>query len=191
MGGQRTLQRKWTSFMKARLDCSLPELSLPPIVQDVFLLKHDDWRKNVFYAVFISQSYVVTVKSCGPMGVRRGVDDVSANQLSSQYERWRSCIRAINHQLYIFSIRIITLSSNPTKKANIWLYMFCSRSMSQVSTVCAYSVRDIRNIFSGGKFKTPVAVETSHIKWVMYTGEMPVPRPGAVSPQTYSQKFCI
>lgn len=58
MGGQRTLQRKWTSFMKARLDCSFPELSLPPIVQDVFLLKDDDWRRSIFYAVFTSQSYV-------------------------------------------------------------------------------------------------------------------------------------
>lgn len=61
-----------------------------------------------------------------------------------------------------------------------------SRSLSQLSTVCAYSVTDIGDIFSEGKFKTPVAVETSHIKWVMYTGEMPVPRPGAVSPQ-YNQ----
>lgn len=57
------------------------------------------------------------------------------------------------------------------------------RSLSQLSAVCAYSVTEIGDIFSEGKFKTPVAVETSHIKWVMYTGEMPVPRPGAVSPQ--------
>ncbi|XP_069550929.1 semaphorin-4E [Brachyistius frenatus] len=108
MGGQRTLQRKWTSFLKARLDCSLPEPSLPPIVQDVFLLKHKDWSKSVFYAVFTPQS-----------------------------------------------------------------------SLSQLSAVCAYSVAAIRDIFNEGKFKTPVAVETSHVKWVMYTGEVPVPRPGA------------
>lgn len=108
MGGQRTLQRKWTSFLKARLDCSLPEPSLPPIVQDVFLLKHKDWRKSVFYAVFTPQS-----------------------------------------------------------------------SLSQVSAVCAYRVSAIRDIFNEGKFKTPVAVETSHVKWVMYTGDVPVPRPGA------------
>ncbi len=56
-----------------------------------------------------------------------------------------------------------------------------SRSLSQASAVCAYSVSAIRNIFNEGKFKTPVAVETSHVKWVMYTGELPVPRPGAVS----------
>lgn len=108
MGGQRTLQRKWTSFLKARLDCSLPEPSLPPIVQDVFLLKDDDWRRSVFYAVFTPQS-----------------------------------------------------------------------SLSQVSAVCAYTVSSIRDIFNEGKFKTPVAVETSHVKWVMYTGDVPVPRPGA------------
>lgn len=108
MGGQRTLQRKWTSFLKARLDCSFPEPSLPPIVEDVFLLKHEDWRKSIFYAVFKSQS-----------------------------------------------------------------------SLAQVSAVCAYSVSAIRDIFNEGKFKTPVAVETSHVKWVMYTGEVPVPRPGA------------
>lgn len=108
MGGQRTLQRKWTSFLKASLDCSLPEPSLSPLVQDVFLLKHEDWRKSVFYAVFTLQS-----------------------------------------------------------------------TLSQVSAVCAYSVSAIRDIFSEGKFKTPVTVETSYIKWVMHTGEVPVPRPGA------------
>ncbi|KAK5601944.1 hypothetical protein CRENBAI_018894 [Crenichthys baileyi] len=108
MGGQRTLQRKWTSFLKARLDCSFPEPSLPPIVQDVFLLRHKDWRKSVFFAVFTPQS-----------------------------------------------------------------------SLSQVSAVCAYTVSAIRGIFNEGKFKTSVAVETSHVKWVMYTGEVPVPRPGA------------
>ncbi|KAM3875977.1 semaphorin-4E [Diretmus argenteus] len=108
MGGQRTLQRKWTSFLKARLDCSFPEPSLPAIVQDVFLLKNQDWRKSVFYAVFTPQS-----------------------------------------------------------------------SSSDMSAVCAYSVSDIGDIFNEGKFKTPVAVETSHVKWVMYTAEVPVPRPGA------------
>uniref|UniRef100_A0A3Q3VM41 Uncharacterized protein n=1 Tax=Mola mola TaxID=94237 RepID=A0A3Q3VM41_MOLML len=51
--------------------------------------------------------------------------------------------------------------------------------MSQTSVVCAYSVSAIRDIFDKGKFKTPVAVETSHVKWVMYSGEVPVPRPGA------------
>ncbi|CAM4655835.1 unnamed protein product [Leuciscus chuanchicus] len=56
MGGLRTLQRKWTSFLKARLDCSVPEPSLPYVIQDVFHVRHKKWRKSVFYAVFTSQS---------------------------------------------------------------------------------------------------------------------------------------
>ncbi|XP_062413096.1 semaphorin-4E-like [Sardina pilchardus] len=108
MGGQRTLQRKWTSFLKARLDCSVPEPSLPYIVQDVFLLSGDSWESGVFYAVFTPQS-----------------------------------------------------------------------ESSDLSAVCAYSVADIRKVFSTGKYKTPVSVETSHIKWVMFSGDVPSPRPGA------------
>ncbi|XP_051978365.1 semaphorin-4E-like [Xyrauchen texanus] len=109
MGGQRTLQRKWTSFLKARLDCSALEPSLPYIIQDVFYIRHKKWRKSVFYAVFTSQS----------------------------------------------------------------------SSTDQSSTVCAYNVTDISEVFSRGKFKTAVTVETSDVKWVMYNGELPVPRPGA------------
>ncbi|XP_030640249.1 semaphorin-4E [Chanos chanos] len=108
LGGQRTLQKKWTSFLKARLDCSVSEPSLPYVVQDVYHLQHSDWRESVFYAVFTPQS-----------------------------------------------------------------------SSANLSTVCAYKASDISGMFSHGRFKTPVTVETSHVKWVMYSGELPVPRPGA------------
>lgn len=50
-----------------------------------------------------------------------------------------------------------------------------------MSAVCAYSVSAIGDVFNEGKFKTPVTVETSHVKWVMYSGELPNPRPGSVS----------
>ncbi|XP_061093895.1 semaphorin-4E-like [Conger conger] len=107
IGGQRTLQKRWTTFLKARLDCPVPEPSLPYIVQDVFLLQHSDWRESFFYAVFTPQG-----------------------------------------------------SSN-------------------LSAVCAYSVTGIGDVFSEGRYKTAVTVETSHVMWVMYSGELPVPRPGA------------
>jgi hypothetical protein len=55
------------------------------------------------------------------------------------------------------------------------------RGSSRLSAVCAFSVTAVREVFNEGKFKTPVAVETSHVKWVMHSGELPVPRPGAVS----------
>ncbi|XP_043088330.1 semaphorin-4E isoform X2 [Puntigrus tetrazona] len=108
LGGQRTLQRKWTSFLKARLDCPVPNNNLPLLVQDVFHLCPGDWTTCMFYAVFTPQ-----------------LD-------SSQY-----------------------------------------------SAVCAYKIEDIKTVFSKGKFKAPVTVETSFVKWVMYSGDVPDPRPGA------------
>lgn len=55
------------------------------------------------------------------------------------------------------------------------------RDSSEYSAVCAYKIEDIKTVFSKSKFKTPVTVETSFVKWVMYSGELPDPRPGAVS----------
>ncbi|XP_047467411.1 semaphorin-4E-like [Mugil cephalus] len=57
LGGKRTLQKKWTSFLKARLDCPFGDVGSPSLVQDVFL--HQDphnWRDGVFYAIFTSNS---------------------------------------------------------------------------------------------------------------------------------------
>ncbi|XP_051536872.1 semaphorin-4D-like isoform X3 [Myxocyprinus asiaticus] len=55
-GGQRTLQKKWTSFLKAKLVCSMPELNFVfNVVHDVFILKAPHWRETVIYGVFTSQ----------------------------------------------------------------------------------------------------------------------------------------
>ncbi|XP_077470550.1 semaphorin-4E [Stigmatopora argus] len=58
MGGRRTLQRKWTSFLKARLECPVPGSQLPNIIQNTYLWcdpqKH--WKECVFYAIFTPQS---------------------------------------------------------------------------------------------------------------------------------------
>ncbi|XP_053710751.1 semaphorin-4D isoform X1 [Synchiropus splendidus] len=56
LGGQRTLQKKWTSFLKAKLVCSMPELNFVfNVVHDVFILKGADWRETVIYGIFTSQ----------------------------------------------------------------------------------------------------------------------------------------
>lgn len=56
VGGQRTLQKKWTSFLKAKLVCSMPELNFVfNVVHDVFILKTPDWKETVIYGVFTSQ----------------------------------------------------------------------------------------------------------------------------------------
>ncbi|GCB73636.1 semaphorin-4E [Scyliorhinus torazame] len=108
-GGQRTLQRKWTSFLKASLMCSSPDLNFPfNIIQDVFILRAPNWRDSIFYAVFTPQW---------------GKQDISA--------------------------------------------------------VCAFSMAKIHEVFKEGKYKSSVTVEQSRLKWVMYSGTVPSPRPGA------------
>lgn len=49
VGGKKILQRKWTSFMKARLACYIPYYE---VLKDVYILHGGDWRSTVFYAVF-------------------------------------------------------------------------------------------------------------------------------------------
>ncbi|XP_066492146.1 semaphorin-4B [Tiliqua scincoides] len=57
MGGERVLQRRWTTFLKAQLLCSRPEDGFPfNVLQDVFVLTPGEhWPDTLFYGVFTSQ----------------------------------------------------------------------------------------------------------------------------------------
>ncbi|XP_037308933.2 semaphorin-4B-like isoform X1 [Pungitius pungitius] len=58
IGGQRTLQNKWTSFAKASLLCQLPRQLPFNVLQDVFTLRPPegaDASDTLLYAVFTSQ----------------------------------------------------------------------------------------------------------------------------------------
>lgn len=48
-GGQKILQRKWTTFLKARLACYVPYYEL---LQSVCSLDGGAWPNTVFYAAF-------------------------------------------------------------------------------------------------------------------------------------------
>uniref|UniRef100_A0A8C0F9W5 Sema domain-containing protein n=1 Tax=Bubo bubo TaxID=30461 RepID=A0A8C0F9W5_BUBBB len=92
LGGKRILQRRWTSFLKSRLSCSIPELNFHfNIVQDIFFLRRRKWQDN------------------------RGLH------------------------------------------------------MTKLS-VCAYSMKNIQEVFSKGSYKGPVTVEHSRVKWMVYRG---------------------
>ncbi|XP_031459953.1 semaphorin-4E-like [Phasianus colchicus] len=109
LGGKRLLQRRWTSFLKARLSCSIPELNFHfSIIQDIFFLRRGKWQDSIFYGIF-----------------------------SQQWGRL------------------------------------------DISAVCAYSMASIQEAFSKGSYRGPVTVEHSHVRWMAFRGEVPVPRPGA------------
>lgn len=71
---------------------------------------------------------------------------------------------------------VVVLNSN-----SFGFVFICFRHTSDLSAVCAYRMSDISKVFSEGKYKTQASVETSFIKWVIFSGEVPAPRPGAVS----------
>nr|XP_045002088.1 semaphorin-4B [Jaculus jaculus] len=57
-GGERVLQQRWTTFLKAQLLCSRPHDGFPfNVLQDVFTLSPSPqhWRETLFYGVFTSQ----------------------------------------------------------------------------------------------------------------------------------------
>jgi semaphorin 3 len=59
VGGQRSLVNKWTTFLKARLVCSVPGVEGDTHfdqLQDVFLLSPRDRRSPLLYAVFSTSS---------------------------------------------------------------------------------------------------------------------------------------
>ncbi|XP_042542728.1 semaphorin-4D-like [Dipodomys spectabilis] len=55
-GGQKILQNKWTSFLKAKLLCSQPDRGLIfNILKDAFVLRHLRAKEPVIYALFMPQ----------------------------------------------------------------------------------------------------------------------------------------
>lgn len=54
-GGQRTLQKKWTSFLKARLLCSIPDYEFHlNVLRDVFVMEPPGQasQDSIFYGIF-------------------------------------------------------------------------------------------------------------------------------------------
>ncbi|XP_027629937.1 semaphorin-4D, partial [Tupaia chinensis] len=55
-GGLRTLQKKWTTFLKARLVCSQPDSGLIfNVLRDIFVLRSPGLKEPVFYGLFTPQ----------------------------------------------------------------------------------------------------------------------------------------
>uniref|UniRef100_A0A3B5PXD2 Sema domain-containing protein n=1 Tax=Xiphophorus maculatus TaxID=8083 RepID=A0A3B5PXD2_XIPMA len=78
LGGLRILQKKWTSFLKARLDCPFGDEGSASLVQDVFFLQDENnVTDSIFYATFTlsttcSQSAVCAYKLSDIQQVFRG-----------------------------------------------------------------------------------------------------------------------
>ncbi|XP_027856398.1 semaphorin-4E-like isoform X2 [Xiphophorus couchianus] len=71
MGGFVISEKKWTSFLKARLDCPFGDTSSLSLLQGVFFLKDENnVTESLFYATFTSSpSFTSTSSSCSQSAV--------------------------------------------------------------------------------------------------------------------------
>ncbi|XP_043999359.1 semaphorin-4E-like [Gambusia affinis] len=71
LGGFAILERKWTSFLKARLDCPFGDTGSLSLLQGVFFLKDENnVTESLFYTTFTSSpSIVSTPSSCSQSAV--------------------------------------------------------------------------------------------------------------------------
>lgn len=107
-------------------------------------------------------------------------------------QHWRDCLfyAVFKPQAYVLNShcsrwggRGLFLShwSLAWQVAHFLCWCVCVRETSDLSAVCVYRVSDVSSVFAEGNYKTPVTIETFFVKWVTYSGDVPVPRPGAVS----------
>uniref|UniRef100_A0A3B4BG12 Uncharacterized protein n=1 Tax=Periophthalmus magnuspinnatus TaxID=409849 RepID=A0A3B4BG12_9GOBI len=100
LGGQRTLQKKWTSFLKAKLVCSMPELNFVfNVVHDVFILKGAHWKDTVIYGVFTSQWGNVGLSAVCAYNLT-AVEDVFSKAVNTTYVNFLAFLfQCINNEM--------------------------------------------------------------------------------------------
>lgn len=65
-GGHLTLQKRWTSFLKARLTCSLPEYDFHfNMLRSMFVMPGNTPQDTLFYGIFGLEWWVSDVKISG------------------------------------------------------------------------------------------------------------------------------
>uniref|UniRef100_A0A672S6K1 Sema domain-containing protein n=1 Tax=Sinocyclocheilus grahami TaxID=75366 RepID=A0A672S6K1_SINGR len=91
LGGTRTLQKKWTTFQKARLMCSFPERHITfNNLRAVFTLPGADWRSTNFYGIFHAQWGDVDVSAVCQyqIGEVKNVFDGPYKEYRESSQRW-------------------------------------------------------------------------------------------------------
>uniref|UniRef100_A0A673N2S4 Semaphorin-4C-like n=1 Tax=Sinocyclocheilus rhinocerous TaxID=307959 RepID=A0A673N2S4_9TELE len=91
LGGTRTLQKKWTTFQKARLMCSFPERHITfNNLRAVFTLPGTDWKSTSFYSIFHAQWGDVDVSAVCQyqIGEVKNVFDGPYKEYRESSQRW-------------------------------------------------------------------------------------------------------
>ncbi|CAL8346473.1 unnamed protein product [Lota lota] len=91
LGGTRTLQKKWTTFQKARLVCSLPERHVAfNNLRATFTLPGQEWGSTIFFGIFHAQWGDVDVSAVCQyqIGDVKKVFNGDYNEYQDDSQRW-------------------------------------------------------------------------------------------------------
>ncbi|KAG7258526.1 hypothetical protein CRUP_024269, partial [Coryphaenoides rupestris] len=195
LGGHRSLVNKWTTFLKARLVCSVPGPNGIDThfdeLQDVFLMSTKDPKNPIVYTVFTtsspkSQRALTSWQYQETRGDRRR--EITADERVIRTEQGL-LIRALGRAdsgLYLClavehgfmqTLVKVNLEVIDTDRLEDLLRRgqeTASHNIFKGSAVCLYSMVDIRRVFLG-----PYAHRDGpNYQWVPFQGRVPYPRPG-------------
>lgn len=126
-GGRLTLQKRWTSFLKARLTCSLPEYDFHfNMLRSVFAMPGHTPQDTLFYGIFGLEWWVSAVKISGWQGLW-GCKCKWARQ------RWKAAIDTLSQ--WKKTGREEMKAKDETKQGELFLYKWCESWMEFCSSL--------------------------------------------------------
>uniref|UniRef100_A0A8C1Y1V9 Sema domain-containing protein n=1 Tax=Cyprinus carpio TaxID=7962 RepID=A0A8C1Y1V9_CYPCA len=89
IGGQRTLQRKWTSFLKARLVCAIPDYELHFNVLRILLNQETSFNLSPFFILFLTARRNVKMSAVCQYSLRDVQIAFDGPYMELQDTKWR------------------------------------------------------------------------------------------------------
>ncbi|XP_059579422.1 semaphorin-4F [Alligator mississippiensis] len=95
LGGLKTLQKRWTTFLKTQLICSDPKTRTNfNLLKDVFTLRSDNWTSTIFYGLFSAHRDGGEVSAVCAYSIRDVQKSMSGRfkEFKRDCEKWTSVI---------------------------------------------------------------------------------------------------
>ncbi|KAM9789514.1 semaphorin-4E-like [Neosynchiropus ocellatus] len=92
LGGPHHFAKRWTSFIRARLQCPIPGTEWSYIIQDTYRWcdPHQDWKSCLFFAVFTAQTWPSVVSAVCVYSVTDISREFSEGQFMTRiFDEWK------------------------------------------------------------------------------------------------------
>ncbi|MGH0164219.1 UNVERIFIED_CONTAM: hypothetical protein FKN15_062965 [Acipenser sinensis] len=183
-GSQRVLEKQWTSFLKARLNCSVPGdshfyFNILQAVTDVIRIN----GRDVVMATF-STPYNRVARVC--KNDRGGSQRVLEKQWTSFLKARLNCSVPGDSHFYFNILQAVTDVIRINGRDVVMATFSTPYNSIPGSAVCAYDMEDVANAFTG-RFKEQKSPDST---WTPVPEEkVPKPRPGCCAGSASLEKY--